>query len=111
MKIENGAKESAPVEHGIEGCNFINTHGGHLKEVRDIIHHADACPSLVLPLAEVKQGNNCCFLILRWVFGNNFLRAFHVLRGEFERNLGFGSQLEISLKLESTGDKPWGYYR
>ena len=39
-----------PVEHCVECSNLVDTHWRKLEELRDVVHHTDACPALVLPL-------------------------------------------------------------
>ena len=77
-----------PVEHGVESCNLVNPHWRHFKHFRDIVHDADARPSFVLSLAQIKEWNNGCFLILRRVPGDDILRALQVFWREFEGDLG-----------------------
>jgi hypothetical protein len=76
-----------PVEHGIEGRNFVHSHGWHREKFGNIIHDADTRPPLVLPLCEVEQRNDGRFLVLGWVVGNNLVGSCKVFRSEFEGNL------------------------
>jgi len=69
----------APVEHGVEGSNFIDTHWWHLKEFCDVVHDADTCPSFVLSLAEIKEGNNSSFPVLWGIPGYDFFRPLQVI--------------------------------
>lgn len=57
----------APIEHGVEGSNFIDSHGWYLHELGDIVHDADARPSFVLTLPEIEKWDDGGFLVLRWV--------------------------------------------
>jgi len=41
----NHDKRTLFLVHGVESCNFIDSHGGHFKDSRDFIHDADACPA------------------------------------------------------------------
>jgi len=82
-----GTTRDAPVEHGVEGSNLVHPHSWHLQELRDIVHDANARPSLVLPLAEVEKGNDGSLLVLGRIPSDDFLRALHVLSIELERNL------------------------
>jgi hypothetical protein len=59
----------------------------HFEQLGHIVHDADARPSLVLSLAEVKEGNDGRLLVLRWVMRYDFIGVFQVLRCELERNL------------------------
>jgi hypothetical protein len=52
-----------------------------------MIHHTDACPSVVLPLGEIQEGNDGCLLVLRRVLGDDTLGALLVLCIELERDL------------------------
>jgi len=65
-----------PIEHGVESGNLVNAHGRHTQEFCDVVHYADTCPSFVLPLSEIEEGNDGGFLVLRRVFGDDFLSAF-----------------------------------
>jgi len=75
------------VEHGVERCDLVNTHGRHVDEASDIVHDADACPAFVLPLAKVKQRDYGCLLILGRVVGDDLLGLLHVVCVEGECNL------------------------
>jgi hypothetical protein len=76
-----------PVVHGVEGRDLVHTHGGHLKEARNLIHDTDAGEA-VLALAEVEQRHNGGLFVLRGVAGDNLLDEFLILRREFEGNRG-----------------------
>jgi len=52
-----------PVVHRIEGRDFIDSHGGHIKSSCNLIHDTYACEA-VLPLAEVEQGHYGSLLVL-----------------------------------------------
>lgn len=84
MQIEGfiASTEYGPVEHGIECRDLIDTHRWHLKQLRDVVHDADARPSFVLPLAEVQERNYRSFLVLRWIARDDFLRSPEVIGGE-----------------------------
>jgi len=77
-----------PIEHSVERGDFVDTHGRKLEKLGDIVHHTDARPSLVLPLAQVEKGNDRCLLVLWWISRYYFLRSLQVVRGEFKRDLG-----------------------
>jgi len=72
------------IEHGIKSRNLVHPHGGHRKKFSDIVHDADACPSLILPLCKVEQRNDGRFLVLRWVVGNDLISPCEVLGSELE---------------------------
>ena len=76
-----------PVEHSIEGRNFIHSHGRHGKKFGNVVHDADTCPSLVLSLCEVEQGDDGCFLVLGWVVGNDLIGPRQVFGSELKGNL------------------------
>ena len=80
-------RESAPVEHGVERRDLVHPHWRHLQQLRDVVHHADARPPLVLPLTEVEQGDDRRLLVLWGVAGDDLVRPLRVLRIELERNL------------------------
>lgn len=82
--LESG---NIPVEHSIERRNFIHPHGRHLQELRNVVHHTDTRPSLVLSLRKVQKRNRCSFLVLRRVVRDNLLCPLEVLGVEFEWDL------------------------
>jgi len=61
------------IEHRIESGHFIDSHWRKFQQLRNIVHDADTCPSLILPLPEVQKGYNCGFLVLGWVVGDDIL--------------------------------------
>jgi len=71
-----------PVEHGVKGGDFVHAHGRHLEEARDVVHDADARPSLVLSLAEIEEGDDGRFFVLGRIPGYDVLCFFHVVGGE-----------------------------
>ena len=79
--------EDLPIKHGVEGCNLVYSHCRHLEQLSDIVHDADTCPALVLPLAEIEKRNDGGFLVLRWVMRDDFLCSLHVFRVELKWNL------------------------
>lgn len=87
MKVNADSSRNTPVEHGVEGGNFIYTHWWHLEKVGDVVHDAYGCPSLVLTLTEVKEGDDSRLLVLGRVVGDDFLCALEVLGGELEGDL------------------------
>ena len=76
-----------PIEHGVKRRNFVYTHGRHLQELRYVVHDADACPSLVLPLSEVEERDGSGLLVLRRVVRDDLLCTLHVFRCKLERYL------------------------
>lgn len=44
--------DGVSVEHGVEGCDFVDTHRGHVEEARDFVHDGNGCEA-VLTLAEI----------------------------------------------------------
>ncbi len=76
-----------PVEHRVERHDLVHPHGCHFEQLGHVVHNTDARPSLILSLADVKERDDSCFLVLRWVMGDDFIGAFKVLRCELERNL------------------------
>ena len=67
--------------------DLVDPHRRHPEEFRDIVHDANACPSFVLPLGEIKEGNDGGFLVLGWVSSDDLLGTLEVLGVELERNL------------------------
>jgi len=79
--------DHVPVEHGVERRDFVYPHWLHFEQLRHVIHNADARPSLILPLAEVEEGNDSCLLVLGRVMRYDFIGAFEILGCELESNL------------------------
>ena len=42
-----------PIQHSVESGDFVDTHRGHVEDVGDLVHDANAAPT-VLALAEVE---------------------------------------------------------
>lgn len=87
MRGTGCCERDGPVEHGVEGRDLVHTHGRHLEQLGDIVHHADARPALVLSLAEVEEWDHRGLLVLRGVVGDDLLCALHVLGIELEWDL------------------------
>jgi hypothetical protein len=73
------------VVHGVESCDFVNAHGGHLQHAGDLVHDADAGEA-VLALAEVQQGHDGSLLVLGRVALEDLIGDLEVLLGELERD-------------------------
>ena len=58
-----------------------------MEQLCDVVHDTYACPSFVLPLAEVEERNYGGFPVLWWVTRDDFLSALEVLGVEFKGNL------------------------
>lgn len=76
------------VEHGVESGDLVNTHGGHLEELGDVVHDRDGNPTGVLTLTEVEQWDDGSLLVLFGVVGDDLLCHLLVLLVELERNVG-----------------------
>lgn len=72
------------IKHGIEGRNFVDSHGRHGKKLCDVIHNADTCPSLVLSLCKVEQRNDGRLLVLVRVIRNDLTGPCKVFGSELE---------------------------
>lgn len=77
-------KCGAPVKHGVESRHFVNAHGWHFQELRDVVHDADTRPSLVLSLTEMEEGDDSTLLVLWGIPGYDFVRFLQVVRGKLE---------------------------
>lgn len=75
------------VVHGVKGCNLVDTHRGHLKNPRDLVHDADGGEAM-LALAKVQNWHHSSLLILRWVALEQFGDDGLILWREFEGNIG-----------------------
>jgi len=79
-----------PVEHGVERGHFIDTHWRHFQEIGNVVHNANARPSFILALTEIKKRNDCSLFILRWIARNNVVCALQIFGIKFEGNLTDG---------------------
>ncbi len=73
------------VVHGVEGCDLVDAHWGHLEHAGDLVHDADAGEA-VLALAEVEQGHDGGLLVLGRVPLEDLIDDLEVLLGELERD-------------------------
>jgi hypothetical protein len=76
-----------PIEHGVKCGYFIDTHWRHFQEICNVVHNANARPSFILALTEIKKRNNCSFLILRRIVRNNILCTLQISNVKSEGNL------------------------
>ena len=74
------------VVHGVEGCDFVDTHGGHLQETGDLVHDADAGVA-VLALTNVQDRHDSGLLVLGGIALEDLIDELEVLLGELERNI------------------------
>jgi hypothetical protein len=75
------------VVHGVEGCNLVDTHWGHLEHASDLIHDADAGEA-VLALAQVEQGHDGGLFVLLGVSLEDLGHDGFILLVEFEGDIG-----------------------
>ena len=47
-----------PHEHGVEGGDLVHSHPRHPDHLGHVMHARDGQPASVLPLGQVKQGDN-----------------------------------------------------
>lgn len=73
--LPNDGMSDAPIEHGIESRDFVDTHRGHFEQFGHVVHNAYARPALVLPLSQVKEGDDSRLLVLGRVVRYNFVGA------------------------------------
>ena len=73
------------VVHGVEGCDLVDAHWGHLENAADLIHDADAGEA-VLALAKVEQGHDGGLLVLGRIPLEDLIDDLEVLLGELERD-------------------------
>ena len=76
-----------PVIHGVECRDLVHAHRWELKQFRDVVHDADAGPSLVLFLSKIEQWNDRRLFILRRVVGYNSLGFLEVFRSKLKMKL------------------------
>ena len=82
-----------PVKHGIKCGHFIDTHWRHFQEICNVVHDANARPSFILALTEIKKRNDCSLFILRRIVRNNILCTLQIFGIKFEGNLNRESDL------------------
>ncbi len=80
-------EKHVPVEHCVKSSDFIDPHWWHSQQVRHVVHHADARPSLVLALSQVEEWYDCSLLVLWGISGDDFVCSLLVLAVKLERNL------------------------
>jgi hypothetical protein len=99
-KLNKVLSNRLTVVHGVEGCDFVNAHWGHLKDTGDLVHHANAGIA-VLALAQVQEGHDGTLLVLGRVAFEDLIDEFHVLLGELERDRGVVARLVAMLELRT----------
>lgn len=72
------------VVHGVEGCNLVDTHWGHLEHASDLVHDADAGEA-VLALAKIEKRHDGSLLVLGRVALEDLIGECEVLLGKLER--------------------------
>jgi hypothetical protein len=61
------------IEHGVEGCHLIHTHGRHLHHTGDLIHGREGQPSAALSLGQIQQWDAGSLLVVGWVSRQNMV--------------------------------------
>jgi len=99
------AADRSAVVHGVESCDFVDTHWWHFEQARDFVHHADAGEA-VLSLAEVEERHDGGLFVLRWVAREDLFDELLVLgvelEGDTEVVLWTVTMLDISSVAVST---------
>lgn len=57
------------VEHGVEGCNFVDAGGFNFTDLSDFVHGGDGEPAAVLALGEVEEGDDSGLFVVGGVLG------------------------------------------
>lgn len=71
------------VVHGVESCDLVDTHRGHLQELCNVVHDGNrAEPELAL--AKIQQGHHGALFVLRRVLFKNVLCPLQVFRCKLE---------------------------
>jgi hypothetical protein len=98
------------VVHGVEGGDLVDAHGGHLEEAGDFVHDADRGEA-VLALAEVEEGHDGGFFVLRRVALEDLGDDGLVGGGELEGHVGVvvgGVAVLWAVSLEAVlWEGPW----
>lgn len=74
------------IVHSIERRNLIHPHWWHLQYPRNLVHHTQACKSM-LSLPEIENWHDSSFLILWRVAFEDLLDKLVVLLRELEGNV------------------------
>lgn len=64
------------VEHGIEGGDFVDSHGRHVQHLSDLVHGRQGEPATGLSLGQVKHGNNASLSVVLRISVNNQLGLY-----------------------------------
>jgi hypothetical protein len=90
-----------PVVHRVEGCDFVDTHRGHLQDPGNLVHDADAGET-VLTLAKIQKRHDGGLLVLWGVTLEDLIDESKVLRVKFKRDRGVVVRLVSMLEANST---------
>ena len=85
--LDEELADGRAVVHGVEGGDFVNTHGRHLEKAGNLIHDANAGEA-VLALTEIEDGHNSGLLVLGRVSFEDLVNDGFILLVEFEGNIG-----------------------
>ena len=99
-KLDKVLANRLTVVHGVKGCDFVDTHRGHLQEPGDLVHDTDACVT-VLALAQIQQGHDSRLLVLGRIALEDLIDKFEVLLGELERKARVVGGLVAVLERET----------
>jgi len=80
------ASNRVAVVHGVECCDFVDSHWWHFEAARDFVHDADAGET-VLSLSEIEQWHDRRLLVLRRVSSQDLLDELLILCVELEGNV------------------------
>ncbi len=70
------------VEHGVEGCDFVDAGRFDLADLCHLVHGGYGKPAPVLALGEVEEGDDSGLLVVVGVFGEDLFDATVVFFGE-----------------------------
>ena len=82
------------VEHGVEGGDFVDLHGGHLEDLGGLVHGREGQEVVVLLLCNEQDGDDCGRLVVVGVLGQELLNGSVALSRELE-----GRLLQVVLRV------------
>jgi hypothetical protein len=85
--LDEELAHGSAVVHGVEGSDFVDSHGGHLEQTGDLVHDADAGEA-VLALAKVQNRHDGGLLVLFGVSLEDLGDELLILGVELEGQVG-----------------------
>lgn len=71
------------VEHGVERSNFIDTNGGHVQDLSDLVHSCKRQPAAILSLRQVQQRDCGSLFVVLGVSANDVRDLYEDEEGNY----------------------------